>query len=101
MMRRRDDGSSVRQGPETPLYALRRGLCRKMRARGVSDEAPTEAVLTAEQAAQLLKVSTKTVLRLARGGDLPAHKVGRSWRFSRAALLGWLDRGGVDGERRR
>ncbi|MFP5328264.1 MAG: helix-turn-helix domain-containing protein [Acidimicrobiia bacterium] len=63
----------------------------------MSDQAPSEAVLTAEQAAQLLKVSTKTVLRLARQGELPAHKVGRSWRFSRAALLGCLDRGPVDG----
>ena len=72
-----------------------------MRNLDVSDAASTEAVLTAEQAAELLKVSTKTVLRLARDGDLPAHKVGRSWRFSRAALLGWLDRGAVDGGRRK
>lgn len=67
-----------------------------MLALGVSEQLPSEAVLTADQAAQLLKVSTKTVLRLARHGELPAHKVGRSWRFSRAALLGWLDRGAFD-----
>ena len=44
-------------------------------------------ILTAEEAASLLKVSTKTLLRLARSGDLPGHKVGRAWRFVRVDLL--------------
>lgn len=52
-------------------------------------ESVTE-VLTAEEAAALLKVSPKTVLRLARDGELPAQKVGRAWRFCRTELLGHL-----------
>lgn len=44
-------------------------------------------ILTAEQAAQLLQVSTRTVLQLARNGDLPGHKVGRAWRFVREDVL--------------
>lgn len=44
-------------------------------------------ILTAEEASEFLKVSTKTLLRLARDGDLPAQKVGRAWRFSRIELL--------------
>lgn len=44
-------------------------------------------VLDATEAAVLLKVSTKTVLKLARSGDLPARKVGREWRFQTSALL--------------
>ncbi len=44
-------------------------------------------VLTADEAAHLLRVSTKTVLMLAREGVLPGEKVGRSWRFVRADLL--------------
>lgn len=47
-----------------------------------------DEVLTAEEAAALLKVSTKTLLRLARDGDLPGQKVGRAWRFVRSELLG-------------
>lgn len=46
-----------------------------------------DEVLTADEAAELLKVSKKTVLRHARVGDLPAVKVGRSWRFLRSQLL--------------
>lgn len=49
-----------------------------------------EEVLTAEEAADLLRVSTKTVLALARDGVLPGEKVGRAWRFVRADLLAYL-----------
>lgn len=44
-------------------------------------------VLTAAEAAQLLQISTKTLLRLAREGALPGQKLGRSWRFARRELL--------------
>jgi excisionase family DNA binding protein len=47
-------------------------------------------VLTTTKAAELLQISTKTLLRLARQGDLPGHKLGRSWRFARRELLGRL-----------
>lgn len=47
-------------------------------------------VLTAEEAAHLLRVSTKTILTLARDGVLPGEKVGRAWRFVRADLLEYL-----------
>lgn len=44
-------------------------------------------VLTTEEAAALLRVSTKTVLALAREGSLPGEKVGRAWRFLRSDVL--------------
>lgn len=47
-------------------------------------------VLTTEEAAELLRVSTKTVLSLARDGTLPGEKVGRAWRFLRVDLLNHL-----------
>jgi excisionase family DNA binding protein len=47
-------------------------------------------VLTTEEAADLLRVSTKTILALARQGDLPGEKVGRAWRFLRGELLEYL-----------
>jgi excisionase family DNA binding protein len=47
-------------------------------------------VLTAAEAAELLRVSTKTVLSMAREGVLPGTKVGRSWRFLRTDLLSYV-----------
>lgn len=52
-------------------------------------------VLATEEAAALLRVSTKTVLALARGGSLPGEKVGRAWRFLRSDVLAVV-RGGKD-----
>ena len=46
-----------------------------------------DEVLTCEEASALLKVSNKTLLRLARDGEVPAQKVGRAWRFCRSELL--------------
>lgn len=50
-------------------------------------------VLTTDEAAAFLRVSTKTVLALAREGTLPGEKVGRAWRFLRSDVLA-LVRGG-------
>lgn len=48
---------------------------------------PQDEVLTPDEAAQLLKVSKKTLLRHARAGDIPGVKLGRVWRFRRSELL--------------
>lgn len=53
-------------------------------------------VLTTEEAAGLLSVSSKTILALARDGAIPGEKVGRASRFLRSDLLEY-----VRGERRR
>lgn len=47
-------------------------------------------VLTVEEAAALLKLNPETVYRKARRGEIPAVKVGRSWRFPKEPLEEWL-----------
>lgn len=49
-----------------------------------------DEVLTADEAALFLKVSSKTLLKLARDGELQGQKVGRAWRFRRSALLAYV-----------
>ena len=56
------------------------------------DEEFRDQVLTAEEAAQLLKVTVQTVLKESRAGRLPGVKVGREWRYSRNALIRHLAR---------
>ncbi len=46
-----------------------------------------DEVLTPDEAARLLKVSKKTLLRHARDGQVPGVKLGRVWRFRRSELL--------------
>jgi PTS system nitrogen regulatory IIA component len=46
--------------------------------------------LTVRDAAQLLRVSEKTVYRWVADRGLPAHRVGEQYRFNRAELLEWV-----------
>ena len=52
--------------------------------------AADDEVLTPDEAARLLKVSKKTLLRHARDGVVPGTKLGRVWRFRRSDLLGLI-----------
>ena len=47
-------------------------------------------VLTVDQAAELLQLSSKTLKRLAQAKRIPGRRVGNQWRFSRQALMDWL-----------
>ena len=44
---------------------------------------PTQEFFTATELAAVLRVSRKTVLRMARRGALPCHQFGRAKRFRR------------------
>lgn len=50
-------------------------------------------VLTAGEAAALLRVSEAQLLQAAEQGQLPGRRIAEEWRFSRTALTCWL---GVD-----
>jgi excisionase family DNA binding protein len=53
---------------------------------------PAEAleVLTAAEAAALLRADDETIETMAESGELPARKIAGEWRFARAAILDWL-----------
>jgi len=51
-------------------------------------------VLTLAEAARFVRVSEKTLREMARSGKVPCQKVGRAWRFLKAALESWLAEGG-------
>jgi excisionase family DNA binding protein len=51
-----------------------------------------EPLLTVEQAAQLLGgMHPKTLMRMARGGEVPAAKLGRYWYFRASSLNTWVE----------
>src|SRR5678816_2166046 len=49
------------------------------------------AVLTLTEAASLLRVDEKEIVRLAEKKELPARLIGSSWRFSCTGLMAWLE----------
>jgi len=54
-------------------------------------------LLTAEEVAQYLRVTKKTVYRLLKQGKIPATKVAYQWRFDRNSIDEWLRRKAVGG----
>ena len=49
-----------------------------------------DTILTIKDVAAYLKVNERTVYRLAASGNIPAFKVGGSWRFRKDALELWI-----------
>ncbi len=54
---------------------------------------PDRDILNIEEAAALLGVSVKTFNKVLHTENLPARKIGREWKFSRAALIDWVGAG--------
>lgn len=51
---------------------------------------PKDEILTLEEVAAYLKAGKRTVYRLAQQGDIPAFKLGGTWRFRRDELDRWI-----------
>jgi len=47
-------------------------------------------ILTIEQAANLLQVSTRTIQRMVTDGRMPGRQVGSQWRFDREQIRAWV-----------
>jgi excisionase family DNA binding protein len=55
----------------------------KKRPRNVPQD---KEILNAQEAAIVLGISERLLLRLARDGEIPGKKLGREWRFLRSAI---------------
>ena len=82
----------VRTGPranfeDPPIVARWVLVSCSVLQREVTMQSGPDEFLTTDEAAMALKVSTKTVLRLVRSGQLPACKVGRAYRIRRTDLV--------------
>jgi len=49
-----------------------------------------DEIMTIEQLAEYLKISTSTLYKQLQNGKLPGQKVGKRWRFHKAAIDEWL-----------
>jgi excisionase family DNA binding protein len=60
---------------------------------------PSEGeILTLKEVAEYLKVTDRTIYRLAGTKRIPAFKVGGTWRFSRADIDAWIRRQSAEGQ---
>ena len=52
----------------------------------------SDQILTVKEVAEYLKVNDRTVYRMPTAGDIPAFKVGASWRFKLSELELWMEK---------
>ena len=51
---------------------------------------PEGDILTLDEVAAYLKAGKRTIYRLAASGEIPAFKLGGTWRFSRSDIESWI-----------
>ena len=51
---------------------------------------PDGDILTLDEVAVYLKAGKRTIYRLAASGEIPAFKLGGTWRFSRSDIESWI-----------
>jgi excisionase family DNA binding protein len=62
---------------------------------------PTEKPIDAEQVAEMLGVKqARTVINMAKRGEIPAFRVGDLWRFYRSDIQAYIDEQRKQGKRR-
>jgi excisionase family DNA binding protein len=59
-------------------------------AKTMPPSAADNAIMTIGEVADYLKVTERTIYRLAGAKQIPAFKVGGSWRFSRVDIDRWI-----------
>ena len=48
-------------------------------------------LITVQEAAEILRLHPRTVMNMAKRGDLPGSKIGKQWRFDLEAVESWLE----------
>lgn len=61
-------------------------------AQPMSTGAIEGVILTIREVAAYLKVTERTIYRLAAAKQIPSFKIGGSWRFSRTDIDNWIQR---------
>jgi excisionase family DNA binding protein len=66
-------------------------------AQPMTTSASENGILTIREVAGYLKVTDRTIYRLAAAKKIPAFKVGGTWRFSLADLESWIKQQSMEG----
>ena len=54
-------------------------------------ESSTDQVMTLDELSVYLKIPKSTLYKLVQEGRIPGQKLGKQWRFGKAAIDRWLD----------
>jgi excisionase family DNA binding protein len=85
----------------SPAIATERELVAVPLVRPANDEQPIDAVLNVEEVACLLRIGRNTVYELVGRNEIPHRRLGKQIRFSRRALMRWLNSWSSQGAKER
>lgn len=51
-----------------------------------------DEMMTVKELARYLKINEKTIYKLLKNGNIPASKIGGTWRFKKSIIEGWLEK---------
>jgi excisionase family DNA binding protein len=61
-----------------------------VRGRSAKMEMPKKEIMTTQEVARYLRLNEATIYKLAQSGQIPAVKVGRTWRFKKQLIDEWF-----------
>jgi len=79
---------SRKKNIEEPVKIL--SLIQGTLSRGEQMSGKAEVIMTIDELAAYLKIPKSTLYKLVREGAMPSQKIGRHWRFRKAAIDRWL-----------
>ncbi len=80
------------ENPGNPRHESRCSAGGSLGTRRTEAASTMDPVLSVRELAEVLRLSDRTVYRLAQSGEIPGFKVGGSWRFSRTDVEDWMAR---------
>jgi len=51
-----------------------------------------QEIMTVSEVANYLHLSQATIYQMARNGQIPVARIGRTWRFTRESINSWISR---------
>jgi excisionase family DNA binding protein len=66
------------------------GVCAAWKCRGVKMKKAQMEIMTVQEVAEYLRLAEATIYKLAQSGEIPAVKLGRTWRFKKELIDEWF-----------
>jgi len=86
------NGTSMTAKGKTQIQTIHGAGSPDLQQSGLKLDPLFEPLLDVNQAARLLRMHPKTLLKRARSGEIPATRVGRNWRFRASILNDWFEK---------
>jgi excisionase family DNA binding protein len=83
---------AVQRNQADTIFDVKHALLAPTTKSADGDAGMEDNILTVMEVAHFLRVPKSTAYKLARGGEIPASKIGKHWRFFRHEIQLWMQK---------